>query len=219
MGVFAGGGDGDVVCADEFTCKDIHAEEAGYQAGTRLLNHPPLEYVAGDEEMFWQTGIGPTKAEEFQRGLDRAMSGRAPRLIRITHGKGSRAGRLELFHRYLAWKEADDGQVPPWWQPKLKFMRRCRYAIKTIPALCYDTKKLEDVDTHGEDHAYDGVSYYLMSRPVIGEPIPTLPEADTHPGLDRSGHRRKRYIDAQLPGDEPTGYRVPRQYETLTEFL
>lgn len=219
LGMFASGGANESVCVDEFVFKDVYADEAGYQAGLRLANYPPLEYIGADEEMFWQTGIGPTKAEEFQRGLDRAMSGRAPRLIRITHGKGSRSGRLELFHRLLAWKKADNGTVPPWWQPKLKYHKRCRYAIRTIPALSYDPKRSEDVDTDGEDHGYDGSCYWAMSRPPVGEPIPALAQSDTHPGLDRSGRRRKPYIESQMPQEEHPIFRMPREFEPLRDWV
>ena len=51
-------------------------------------------------------------------------------------------------------------------QPMLYVFSTCRDFIRTIPALAYDAKKVEDIDTAGEDHIYDETRYFLMSRPV-----------------------------------------------------
>lgn len=45
---------------------------------------------------------------------------------------------------------------------KLIFFETCKEAIRTIPALVYDSNKIEDVDTNSEDHAGDAVRYGLM---------------------------------------------------------
>ena len=58
-------------------------------------------------------------------------------------------------------------------QPGLKIFSTCEHLIRTLPALCYDDKKVEDVDTTQEDHAYDALRYGLMSRPFQ----PIKPEA------------------------------------------
>jgi len=193
--ICASGSEDRVVCVDEFVFKGLDADEAGHQAGRVLKRYPVLGYIAADEEMFWQTGHAQTKAELFQDGLDRALGKHAPRLIRTAHGKGSRLATLELFHRFLAWKGVD-GVVKDWNQPRLKFHKRCKYLIETIPALPYakDTVRgqvKEDVETHGtEDHGYDALRYYLGSRPSFGTPIPGLHEPDTHPGLTVKGKRK-----------------------------
>lgn len=49
---------------------------------------------------------------------------------------------------------------------KLKIFSSCRHLIRTLPALTYDKHKVEDVDTEEEDHAYDSLRYFLMSRPM-----------------------------------------------------
>ena len=48
----------------------------------------------------------------------------------------------------------------------LYVFENCRDFIRTIPALAYDDKKVEDIDTAGEDHIYDETRYFLMSRPI-----------------------------------------------------
>ena len=48
----------------------------------------------------------------------------------------------------------------------------CKHFIRTIPMLCYDEHKLEDIDTDAEDHIADEWRYAMMSRPIK----PVLPE-------------------------------------------
>jgi hypothetical protein len=54
----------------------------------------------------------------------------------------------------------------------------CKHFIRTIPMLCYDEHKLEDIDTDAEDHIADEWRYALMSRPIKpvapDEPTPLL---------------------------------------------
>lgn len=46
----------------------------------------------------------------------------------------------------------------------------CKHFIRTLPGLLYDPKRVEDVDTSGEDHAYDECRYVLMERPMRPRP-------------------------------------------------
>ncbi|MBU1092557.1 phage terminase large subunit [Patescibacteria group bacterium] len=67
-----------------------------------------------------------------------------------------------------ALSQAPDGK------PYLQFFRSCRKAIETIPALSYDERKrtMEDVNSDLEDHAYDSLRYFLMSRPSRTTTLP-----------------------------------------------
>ena len=67
------------------------------------------------------------------------------------------AGKMQ-FHERLRFDE--DGR------PKMQVFRTCRQFIRTIPALPYDLRKAEDVDSDSEDHIYDEARYFLMARPV-----------------------------------------------------
>lgn len=40
----------------------------------------------------------------------------------------------------------------------------CRHFIRTVPALVYSERSVEDVDTAQEDHIYDETRYALMTR-------------------------------------------------------
>lgn len=73
--------------------------------------------------------------------------------------------------------KADNSRVSGWaavrdlmyWdkntEPKLVFFNTCRNAIRTLPGLIYDDRKVEDLDTTGEDHIADALRYAIMSNP------------------------------------------------------
>lgn len=67
------------------------------------------------------------------------------------------AGKMQ-FHERLRFD--DNGK------PKMQIFRSCTQFIRTIPALPYDMRKSEDVDSDAEDHIYDETRYFLMARPV-----------------------------------------------------
>jgi hypothetical protein len=67
---------------------------------------------------------------------------------------GARHMRKALLHSVLA--DADDGR------PILQIHSNCRNLIRTIPELINDENDPEDVDTDGEDHAYDALTEGLM---------------------------------------------------------
>lgn len=145
------GPDGDVVIHREMAFREQTGLDVGRAIGWICREEGEIEYIAGDEQMWYKTGSSaPTIAEEVQNGIWEAYGddrSRAPRLIEATHGRGSRLTKLQVLHRYLKWTQSHDGKVPPWGRPRLKFTRQCAYAIRTIPALPYDPRKPEDVDT------------------------------------------------------------------------
>lgn len=50
-------------------------------------------------------------------------------------------------------------------RPMMQVFKNCRQFIATVPFLSYSLTKPEDVDTAGEDHAYDETRYFLMTHP------------------------------------------------------
>lgn len=66
-----------------------------------------------------------------------------------------RKAGLNTVHEYLGL--AKDGL------PKLQFFSTCVSIIKTLPSLPYDKFKVDDVDTHADDHDYDMLRYGLMA--------------------------------------------------------
>lgn len=86
------------------------------------------------------------------------------KLTKAPAGAGYRYNKLQRFHEVLA--DAPDGK--PW----LRVFRTCYDTIRTIPNLVYDQNKTEDVDTNGEDHIFDEMCMFLMSRPSMAQKAP-----------------------------------------------
>lgn len=201
FGLFASGPDGDIVAWDELYFRELHAYEAGRRcARVALQAKAAIEYVAVDDAMDQRTGLGPSVLEEFQKGWDSVFGGpgRGPRLLKTTKGPGSRVHRVQVTHHALSWRTDEKGKVPPLFQPSLKVHPRCANLIRTLPKLPYDPTHMEDVDTTAEDHAYDGLSYFLMSRPPKAHAWVEQQDENTFPGMDfEHRERRKRRYERQ----------------------
>lgn len=79
---------------------------------------------------------------------------------RVYFEKGDNArldGKMQVHHR-LAFDERG--------VPMLYVFSTCRNFIRTVPNLVYDESNVEDVDTDGEDHAYDMLRYVCMKNPI-----------------------------------------------------
>lgn len=226
FGLFACGPDEDVVCVKELSFREQTDHQVGYAVGLICREWGVVTHIAGDEQMWYKTGVGaPTIAEGFQTGLMEAIPDLdyVPKLIPSSHGRGSRAAKLVVMHQYLAWKAAPDGTVPQWGRPRLRFLRDgCPVAITTIPALPVDPKNPEDVDTTANDHPYDGATAFLMSRPPIGVAAVRPEPADQHPGFDRNTRRRakpawERALRSQVETVDDH-FRVPRNVVPIDEL-
>lgn len=80
----------------------------------------------------------------------------------IMPGDNKRMHGKNKIHQLLA--TLPDGE------PGMVFSETCVNAIRTIPALTYSAKagKMEDVDTDGEDHAYDACRYLASDVVPVG---------------------------------------------------
>lgn len=67
------------------------------------------------------------------------------------------AGKMQVHYRL-----AFDGEG----LPMIYFFDTCKNMIRTLPQLCYDPTRPEDVNTAQEDHLYDALKYFLMSNPI-----------------------------------------------------
>lgn len=70
-------------------------------------------------------------------------------------GPNSRKNQKQVVHDYL---KVVNGKS------RLRIMRRCRNLIRTLPALALSETDVEDIDTDGEDHAYDALRGILVRR-------------------------------------------------------
>ena len=96
-------------------------------------------------------------------------------------------GKIQMHHR-LAF---DDEGIP-----MLYVFNTCKHFIRTVPNLVYDEKNVEDVDTDGEDHAYDACRMVLMENPIAppekkATPLITFDPLSTDEPVDRYAFYRK----------------------------
>jgi len=75
--------------------------------------------------------------------------------------KDARLNRLAITHGYLSFA-ADN-------RPYMQVHASCANTIRTLPELVYSKTMVEDVDTLGEDHAYDALSMGLMTAVIQGD--------------------------------------------------
>ena len=85
----------------------------------------------------------------------------------------------------------DNQRIPGWMQvhyrlqfdelgyPRLYVFDTCAAFLRTMPAMMYDPRNPEDLDTGLEDHCADEVRYLCMSRPV--KPVHSPPPAISLP--------------------------------------
>ena len=98
-------------------------------------------------------------------------------------------GKMQLHERL---KFDEEGR------PMLYVFENCRDFRRTIPALVYDARKPEDIDTAGEDHIYDETRYFLMSRPIA-------PRARRTPSVSFADNLRRSTSSESATGGDDAG--------------
>jgi len=76
---------------------------------------------------------------------------------------GSRVNGLALFRQRL-----ENSLAIPMENPGFFVFENCRHWIRTVPSLPRDQKKIDDVDTHSEDHCWDQTRYRILATKVEG---------------------------------------------------
>lgn len=117
---------------------------------------------------------------QFEKGESIAMQMIANGLPLIK-GDNNRLSGAQNLHRYLEINKNDD-------KPMIQIFNTCHNLIRTLPALVHDRKRVEDVDTEGEDHAYDALRYGLMAHPLV----PVEKQIKTPPKRSIEAHLRKK---------------------------
>ena len=123
---------------------------------SRLSEGEDYAFTVLDSACFSKTGTGESIAEIYENNGVAAEPSPKDRL----------AG-WALFHEYLRWSKNKP--------PKMRFFSTCLNAIRTIPTLIHDDRKPEDLDTDGEDHAADAISYTLLALHESKSPLPKDP--------------------------------------------
>ena len=120
------------------------------QARLIVANSPPSEKLRvtyGDPSMW-------TKKTHEENTFSTADEYRAEGVM-LTEADNDRLTRVRKVHTLLA--DLPDGK------PGLVIFDECVNLIRTLPALVRDPLDREDVDTKGEDHAYDTLGYGLTN--------------------------------------------------------
>lgn len=82
----------------------------------------------------------------------------------------------------------------------------CKHFIRTIPSLCMDENKPEDIDTDQEDHVYDESAQIFMARPVSMElPKPRLSSHDKR--IDELKRGKRDDYDTIISRENDLAYR------------
>lgn len=96
-----------------------------------------------------------------------------PNYIYFNKGNNDRLSGLMQFHYRMHFDE--NGEC------LFQVFKDCKHTIRTLPALVYDEKKVEDIDTDGEDHIYDAIRYGLMEYTVSPRKPKELPDLRDDP--------------------------------------
>jgi len=104
-----------------------------------------------DPSAFARNG-GPSIAERMR---DRKVYFRRADNTRV--GSRGALGGWDLVRQRLKGNEA----------PMIYFTTQCPDTIRTFPAVQHDSNRIEDVDTHSNDHCADSVRYVCAARPWV----------------------------------------------------
>lgn len=125
-------------------------------------------------------GQGKSTAEVFHdHGID------------LTPGDPSRALKIRQFRERL--------KVQPDGLPMVLINKDCEQFWRTVGDLIIDEDNIEDVDTKGEDHAYDEACHVFMARPMaVEKPAPPRrPSKDASEVADREREEIFREINGE----------------------
>lgn len=131
-------------------------------------------------------GVADPSIFDKSRGESVAdLMARAPNFVIWSPGDNARiAGKMQ-YHNRFAFRS--DGK------PMFYCFCTCREFIRTIPALMYDEKNVEDIDTATEDHIYDECRYVLMEHPIAAPQSRAEVPAGDDPLDQRKRERRETF--------------------------
>ena len=170
----------------EYYFREVDPYTVGFNFGNLLLRIAHPDYITVDTPAV--ADGGPTIMEELQRGMNDVWGGlqmRPPVFLKPPKGPGSRETKKSLTHDALRYERDASGIVQPWMLPKLQVHPDCRNLIRVMQKLPRDPKGKEDVDTDAEDHPYDALADWLLSRaPYSKRDFVRVRNPDDHPGYD-----------------------------------
>lgn len=131
-------------------------EIARHIAGVERAEEPGRHITGYADPSIWDGSRGESIAAQMQQEG-----------VYFLPAENARLPGLMQVHRRLAFDENGVAGV--------QVFSTCRDSIRTLPSLCYDPQKCEDVDTAAEDHIYDEWRYLFMAHPLPApKPKPRL---------------------------------------------
>jgi hypothetical protein len=140
--------------------------------GCKMISEDIAKGIVSREKEFGWTGRvrpGPADSQIFAvidgktiaQKMNEAVG--IPLFYSCDKGPGSRINGLEIFRGYLA-AGLTLLEGLPMENPGMFFFDHCTHAIRTIPVLPRDLRKIDDVDTASEDHPYDEARYRVQTK-------------------------------------------------------
>lgn len=181
IGYYAVDSDGMIIRYHEIygTRKDERGLTAEANEGVRLSPGEVARLAAAYEDRYERGhrifGIADPSIFDESRGSEGCVASLfAKEGIYFERGDNKRIpGKLQVHNRL----HFDKNGVPG-----LQVFSTCHDCIRTLPALQYDRRDPEDVDSAGEDHIYDELRYLCMALPVQTpketETVRLIPQAD-----------------------------------------
>ena len=124
---------------------------------------------------------GPTIGEDFTMAS-----------VHFTRADNDRVQGLQQVHKRLQLDDDVDEETGEVMRsaPRLQVFNDCQAFWRTVPELQLDPKNPEDVDTKGEDHAFDEFRYACMHRPIKPKKVEQTPKGSF-------AHERNKLIRAR----------------------
>ena len=134
----------------------IHERETALGISGRVVQRPADPSIFAKKPDYKGGGQGPGPGEMLSE------SG-----IYMTPSDNNRFLGKQQLHERL--RVPEDGSMP-----MMMISNDCEQFWRTVPSIPIDDKKPEDTDTDAEDHTYDEVRYFCMSRPITPETVKPL---------------------------------------------
>lgn len=115
-----------------------------------------IDYMVLPHDCFSKLGGRQSIADTF-----REMIKELPFKHGRTLDKNARINRAAITHQYLSL--AKDGR------PYMLIHENCQNLVRSLPTLIHSETNPEDVDTTGDDHAYDALSMGLISKGLFAK--------------------------------------------------
>ncbi len=140
---------GHAICYRELYKTRLRFDQLAAECAAMTTSDEEIEVVVADPSITTkENDAGNSFEQEFQAvGLT------------VIGGNNKRLEGANLVHKYLApYEDPNSGRLVS----RLSVTENCTNLIRTMPELVHDKIRVEDVDSKGEDHPYDGLRYGLM---------------------------------------------------------